>query len=130
MKRNELVNELKSTGSVLVARCGGGSSFYGETATAENISQRTSESASKAIDILKQWKSVRDEYMVAKHGDESSWLRSLDLGDEMDRLYASAVRVMTEEVFDDVTEYDVIDWMYDEYDALMSDLADIVRGDY
>ena len=86
--------------------------------------------AAEAIEILKQWKSIRDEYMIAKHGDEASWLRSLDLGEEMDKLYAKAMKLMTEEVFADVTEYDVMDWMYDEYDALMSDLADIARGDY
>lgn len=86
--------------------------------------------AAEAIEVLKQWKSVRDEYMVAKHGDEASWLRSLDLGEEMDKLYAKAMKLMTKEVFADTNEYDVMDWMYDEYDALMSDLADIARGDY
>ena len=85
--------------------------------------------AAEAIEILKQWKSVRDEYMTAKHGDQESWLRSLDLGEEMDKLYAKAMKVMTEDVFADVTEYDVMDWMYDEYDGLMADLADIARGD-
>lgn len=39
MKWNELINELKSTGSVLVARCGSGHSFYGEIATAESIDE-------------------------------------------------------------------------------------------
>lgn len=86
--------------------------------------------AAEAIEILKQWKSVRDEYLAARHGDMESYFRSLDLGEEMDKLYAKAMKLMTKEVFADTDEYDVMDWMYDEYDALMSDLADIARGDY
>lgn len=39
MKWNELVSELKSTGSVLIARCGSGRSFYGEIATAKSIDE-------------------------------------------------------------------------------------------
>lgn len=39
MKWNELVSEIKSTGSVLIARCGSGRSFYGEVATAESIDE-------------------------------------------------------------------------------------------
>lgn len=95
------------------------------TATAHNVET----AAAEAIEILKQWKNVRDEYMAAKHGDEASWLRSLGLGEEMDGLYSKAMKVMTEDVFADVTEYDVMGWMYDEYDGLMADLADITRGE-
>ena len=39
MKWNELVSEIKSTGSVLIVRCGSGRSFYGEVATAESIDE-------------------------------------------------------------------------------------------
>lgn len=86
--------------------------------------------AAEAIEILKQWKSVRDEYLAARHGDMESYFRSFDIEEKMNELYAKAMKLMTEEVFAEVTEYDVMDWMYDEYDGLMADLADIARGDY
>lgn len=86
--------------------------------------------AAEAIEILKQWKSVRDEYLSARHGDMESYFHSFDIEEKMNELGAKAKKLMVEEIFADTNEYDVMDWMYDEYDALMSDLADIARGDY
>lgn len=100
--------------------------------------------AADAIEILKQWKSVHDEYKAA-HAELVEKIQDASVSSEdfhevskrEDALYAEQVRLceeacalMSGEVFSETTKAECMDWVYDEYDALMSDLADIARGDY
>ena len=100
--------------------------------------------AAEAIEILKQWKPVHDEYkatraeVIKKMQDASVSAEDFhDVSEREDTLYAEHVRLcdevcalMSSEVFSEATKAECMDWMYDEYDALMADLADIARGDY
>ncbi len=110
------------------------------TVTDQSIRQHTSESAAKVIEILRQWKLKHDEYRAGIIAREASFAdgsydaeksASLDaLGDECSELAADAEQMMRVHVFEDLLPATAMDWIYDDYDALMADLADIARGDF
>lgn len=110
------------------------------TVTDQSIRQHTSESAAKVIEILRQWKLKHDEYRAGIIAREASFAdcsydaeksASLDaLGDECSELAADAEQMMRVHVFEDLLPATTMDWIYDDYDALMADLADIARGDF
>ena len=100
--------------------------------------------AAEAIEILKQWKPVHDEYkashaeVIKKMQDASVSAEDFhEASEREDALYAQHVRLceeacalMSDEVFSEACKAECMDWMYRDFDALMSDLADIARGDY
>lgn len=116
-------------------------------ATDQSVRQHTSESAARAIEILRRWRPV-DECRAAKPSaewGEPSMENLISLEGEHERLRDAAIEVMVHDVFDfagpscpdhlrclsDGHGYlDCMDWMYHDYDALMADLADIARGDF
>lgn len=110
------------------------------TATDQSIRQHTSESAAKVIEILRQWKPKHDKYMAGIIAREASFANgsfdaeksaSLDaLGDECHELAADAEQIMRVHVFENLLPTTAMDWIYDDYDALMADLADIAHGDF
>ena len=110
------------------------------TAIDPSIRQHTSESAAKVIEILRQWKHKHDEYMAGIIARETSFAdgsfdteksASIDaLGDECHELAADAEQIMRVHVFENLLPATAIDWIYDDYDTLMTDLADIARGDF
>ena len=118
------------------------------TVTDQSIRQHTSESAAKVIEILEQWKPVYDKYKSAKpeaKWGEPSMDKVMDLEGEHERLRDSAIEIMVHDVFDfdgpscpdwmrglaDGLWYlDCMEWLYDDYEALIADLTDIARGDF
>ena len=105
---------------------------------AKNLdSQTTTEQAAAiAIDILEGLKPVkaeRDELMaeLADRTDTREDAERLtSLTDQYIDLANKATRVMKLFVFSDTEGYEIRDWIADDFDGLMADLADIARGDY
>lgn len=100
--------------------------------------------AAKAVEVLKQWKPVYDEYrsahaeVVEKMQDASvsaedfheASEREDELDAKQDALIDEACALMSDEVFSEATKVECMLWARNDFDALMSDLADIARGDY
>lgn len=107
-----------------------------KTAKSFDSQTTTEQAAAVALDILKGLapvKAERDALMAElstrantiEEGRHLSHLTDqyIDLADE-------ATRVMKLFVFSGTEGYEIRDWISDDFDALMSDLADIARGDY
>lgn len=107
-----------------------------KTAKSLDAQTTTEQAAAIALDILKGLKPVKDERdaLIAELTDRVDTRedaeRLTSLTDQCIDLAYEATRVMKLHVFEGTADYEIRDWIADDLDALMADLADIARGDY
>lgn len=107
-----------------------------QTAKSFDSQTTTEQAAAVALDILKGLapvKAERDALMAELAGrvDTHDDRVRLDLlTDQYIDLSYEATRVMKLFVFRDTEKPEIHDWIDDDFDGLMADLADIARGDY
>ena len=107
-----------------------------ETAKSLDARTTTEEAAAIALDILSGLAPIRAErdrlhkVMRAARDTHEDRERCNDLTDEYVRIANAATRVMRLHVFNETEAFEIKDWIDDDLDALMADLADIARGDY
>lgn len=106
--------------------------------TAKNLDAQTTteQAAAIALDILNGLVPVKAEreqlhkVMRAAKDTHEDRERCADLTDEYIRIANAATIVMKLHVFNETEDFEILDWIDDDFDVLMSDLADIARGDY
>ena len=107
-----------------------------QTAKSLDAQTTTEQAAAVALDILKSLAPVKAERdalraELAGRVDTREDRERLNLlTDRCIDLAYEATRVMRLHVFEGTSEYEIRDWIDDDLDALMADLADIARGDY
>lgn len=106
------------------------------TARSLDSQTTTEQAAAVALDILKGLAPVKAErdVLMAELATRTNTVeegrRLSDLTDQYVDLANEATHVMKIFVFNGTEGYEIRDWIADDLDALMSDLADIARGDY
>lgn len=100
----------------------------------DEIRAHTIESAAKAIEMLEPWRDADKEYQAAldaatKSPSEETMERFHAESENRLEITANAAEFMRLNVFD--APYSVVyDWIEEDFDGLMADLAAIARGDF
>lgn len=107
-----------------------------KTAKSLDAQTTTEQAAAVAIDILKGLapvKAERDALMAelaTRANTVEEGIRLSNLTDEYIEIAGAAAEMMRLRIFRDTLYSTIRDWISDDFDALMADLADIARGDY